>query len=103
MAKPTGESNTLGGMLAEQARAAMRPAVYEGRVSKVIGDRLEVTVRQLFDDARSLPARGHAPRVTQPPGGGVELVAPKRGDRVWVAPEGSKRRALVVVAWEPLG
>lgn len=99
MAKRTGESANLGQTVSDVARGAVTPAVREARVSKVVGARLEVAVRSLMGDTKTLPAYGHADRVRQPPGGGVELVQPTRGDRVWVAED--EDHLLVVVAWEP--
>lgn len=97
----SGKSATLGGTIEGAARGAVSPAVREARVSKVLGPgRLEVAVRSLMGDTKTLPARGHEPHVIEGEGG-LELVEPVRNDPVWVAED--EDHALIVVAWESAG
>lgn len=91
---------TLGQQMRGEARGAVGPAVRECRVSKVLPDRLEVAVRSLMGDAKTVSARGHAPRAASDGAGGVGLIEPTRGDRAWVAAD--EDGAYVVVAWEPV-
>lgn len=99
--RAVGESATLGKTIRDTARGVVTPAVREARVSKVLGPSLlEVAVRSLMGDRKTLPARGHEPRVRDDGAGGVELVQPVARDRVWVAEDESG--ALVVVTWEPV-
>jgi hypothetical protein len=94
-------SATIGGFMRETARAQLRPACREGRVSKVLASgRLEVAVRSLMGDVLTLPARCYEPRVIQGPDG-VELLDAVKGDPVWVSEDEGGQ--LVVVGWEPLG
>lgn len=88
---------TLGGTMRREARGAVGPAVREGRVSRLNGATLLVSVRSLMGDAKPVPARGWEPRVTTT--GTLDRVMPSRGDRVWVAAD--EGGSLVVVAWEP--
>lgn len=91
----------LGQQMRDTARGVVGPAVREGRVSKVLPNRLEVAVRSLMGDAKTVSARGYSPRVADGGGGIVTLVEATHGDRVWVAKD--EGGAYVVVAWEPLG
>lgn len=90
----------MGGAVRDTVRGALGPTLREGRVSKVRGTVLEVAVRSLLGDAKTLPAVGYAPR-TQEVGDGVGILHPVQGDRVWVTTD--EGDALVVVAWEPVG
>lgn len=92
-------SSTLGGTVNGIARSHILPPCREGRVSKVLADRLEVAVRSLTGDVQTLAARGWHPVLDRDPPHGVIL--PQRNDRAWVADD--EGRALVVVAWEPAG
>ncbi len=93
-------SSTLGGTVNGIARGHILPPCREGRVSKVLPDRLEVAVRSLSGDVQTLAARGWHPAIEDTDDGPV-MVLPKRGDRAWVADD--EGRALVVVAWERIG
>lgn len=91
------ESTTLGGAMKRTAQAAREPACYEGRVSRLDGDRLLVRVRALMGDTKPVVARGWAPRLST--SGDLARVLPERDDPVWVAKDEGGQ--LVVVAWEP--
>lgn len=79
------------------ARDATAPACREARAVRLRGTVLEVAVRSLTGDAKTLPARGWAPR----PDGVGGSIDPSGGDPVWVAEDEGGQ--LVVVAWEPAG
>lgn len=80
-------------------RDAKRPACYEGRVSKVrASGLLEVKVRALMGDLRTLPARGYQPRVVEGDDG-LELLDAVRDDVVWLTEDEGGQ--FVVVTWEP--
>lgn len=59
---------------------------------------LEVTVRSLTGDVRTLPARCYRPRVVAGDDG-LELLQAVKGDPVWVSEDEGQQ--LVVVEWEP--
>lgn len=90
-------SSTLGGTVNGIARGHILPPCWEGRVSKVLADRLEVVVRSLSGDVQTLAARGWHPVLDREPP--HDPILPVRGDRVWVADD--EGRALIVVTWEP--
>lgn len=83
--------------MAKVARGAVSPACREARAVRMRGSVLEVAVRSLTGDTKTLPTRGWAPRATDagPP------LEPSAGDPVWVAEDEGGQ--LVVVAWEPAG
>ena len=93
-------ATTLGGAMREEARAATEPAVREGRVSRVFDDRLEVRVRSLMGDAKTLTVRGNQWFAVSTDDGQL-LARPQRGDRVWVAED--EGTAGVLVSWTPIG
>jgi hypothetical protein len=93
-----GESANLGQTVKDVARGVVEPAIREGRVSKVLGpSSLEVAVRSLMGDTKTVRARGHASRVVDT-GPGIEVHEPQRNDRVWIATDEGGQ--IVTVAWE---
>lgn len=59
---------------------------------------LEVTVRGLTGDIRTLPARAYRPRVVEGDTG-LELLDAAQGDPVWITED--EGHQFVVIDWEP--